>query len=277
MIRRFRLSNSEGASWDLNNFASFFHAIGGFGYQEGTQFEQIGANFLPLEELFAQGELTGSILFGGRDAYKNYRLFTRFVRAVPLTLTYQLDEIYRVPVRLSQIEKSELNGGSALVCEVTFLATGFFYKSVTKRSSTLYVGGKIYPYTYPYAYAIVSPNTLVIDSDSYTDSPCKISIFGPCLNPIWKHYVNNELYATGRYEGSLLADHKLVIDDTEIPYSITERGAADDIVADRYQLCDFTTERFFHLQHGSNRISVIHDGLNDIKMTVEAKISYATV
>ena len=123
----------------------------------------------------------------------------------------------------------------------------------------------------------MSQNTLVIDSDSYEDSPCKITIFGPCLNPVWKHYVDNVLVETGRYEGSIMADHKLVVDATGIPYSITERGAADDIVADRYQLCDFTTERFFHLKYGSNRISVSHDGLNTVKMMVEGKISYETV
>lgn len=89
--------------------------------------------------------------------------------------------------------------------------------------------------------------------------------------------MDNELFETGRYEGLIMADHKLVVDATGIPYSITERGAADDIVADRYQLCDFTTERFFHLKHGSNRISVSHDGLNTVKMMVEGKISYETV
>jgi len=62
-----------------------------------------------------------------------------------------------------------------------------------------------------------------------------------------------------------------------MPYSITERGSGDEIVADRYQMCDFTTERFFLLKHGSNRISVVHDGLNSINMTVEGKISYETV
>ena len=38
--------------------------------------------------------------------------------------------------------------------------------------------------------------------------------------------------------------------------------SCDEVVADRYQMCDFTTERFFHLQYGSNRISVVHEGLN---------------
>ena len=89
--------------------------------------------------------------------------------------------------------------------------------------------------------------------------------------------MNNELYETGRYEGVISDDHKLVIDSTSVPYSITERGVSDEVVADRYQVCDFTTERFFHLQHGTNRISVTHDGLNMLDVLVEGKISYETV
>ena len=61
MIRKFRLINGKGAVWDLNSRASFFHSINGFGYKDGTQYEQIGTDFIPLEELFMQGEMTGKI------------------------------------------------------------------------------------------------------------------------------------------------------------------------------------------------------------------------
>ena len=90
MIRKFRLINGEGVSWDLNARTSFLHSIGGFGYKDGTQYEQIGTDFIPLEELFSQGVMTGRIFFGGRNAYVNYRAFSRFVRAVPLTLVYEI-------------------------------------------------------------------------------------------------------------------------------------------------------------------------------------------
>jgi len=277
-MRKFRIINGEGKTFELNGKAAFFHSVDGFGYSDATQYEKIGTDFLPLYEEFSQGEITGSIFFGGSGAYETYREFTRFVRAVPLTLVYEMDELFKVPVRLTDISKSELmNGGFGLNCEVHFLATGLFYKAVTKFSDTVYVGGKIYPYEYTYSYAEISQNTLMIDSDSYVDSPCKITIYGPAINPIWKHYVNNELFETGAYIGTIPADHKLVIDTTNIPYSITERGVSDEIVADRYQMCDFTTERFFTLQHGIDRISVVHEGLNSVDMMVEGKISYETV
>ena len=69
-----------------------FHSIGGFGYKDGTQYEQIGMGFIPLEELFSQGVMTGRIFFGGINTYQNYRAFSRFVRAVPLTLVYEMEE-----------------------------------------------------------------------------------------------------------------------------------------------------------------------------------------
>ena len=50
-----------------------------------------------------------------------------------------------------------------------------------------------------------------------------------------------------------------------------------EVIADRYQACDFTTKRFILLQNGTNRISLSHDGLNSVDMMVEAKISYETV
>lgn len=278
MIRKFRIINRNGVSWDLNAKTSLYHSIDGFGCREGTQYEQIGSDFIPLEELFCQSVMTGRIFFGGKDAYVNYRDFSRFVRAIPLILLYQVGETYRIPVRLTELGKSELiQGGVGLDCDVTFTATGLIYKNVSAYSGTVAFGGKIYPYKYDYTYADVTQNTLVIDSDSYEDSPCKVTICGPCINPIWKHYVDNVLYETGRYEGIIPDGNKLVIDTTQIPYSITERGASDAIVADRYQMCDFTTERFFHLQHGSNRISVGHDGLNMLYVMVEGRISYETI
>ena len=277
-MRKFKLINAEGGSFDLNGQAAFFHSIDGFGFKDQTQYEQIGSDFYALEEAFSQGQMTGEILFAGDDPYGTYREFTKFVRAVPLTLVYELDETFKVPVRLTEIGKAELsNGGKSLNCNVTFLAAGLFYKTVQKYSETLYIGGKIYEYEYPYSYADIATNTVMIDSDSYEDSPCKITIYGPAINPVWKHYVNNVLTETGKYEGTVPTDHKLVIDSTTIPYSIAEKGVSDEIVADRYQSCDFTTERFFTLQHGSNRISVSHDGLNALDVMVEGKISYETV
>ncbi len=278
MIRQFKLVNGRGESWDLNGKRSFFHTVSGFGYEDSTRYEQIGTSFYALDGIFSQGQMEGHIFFSEPGAYSHYREFARFARVMPLTLVYQTDETFRIQVRLTRLEKSEkVNGGIGLDCPVCFTAEGMFYRIVSRYGDTVMIGGKIYDYSYPYTYADESFNTVLMDSDSNEDSPCRITIFGPCLNPVWKHYVENGLYATGAYTGSIPSDHKLVIDTTQIPYSITERGAMDELVADRYQMCDFGTERFFHLQRGANRISVIHEGINTLKVMVEGRISYETV
>lgn len=61
-------------------------------HKDGMQYEQIGTDFIPLEELFSQGVMTGRIFFGGRNTCVNYRTFSRFVRAVPLILVYEMEE-----------------------------------------------------------------------------------------------------------------------------------------------------------------------------------------
>ena len=41
-MRRFKLINAEGSSFDLNSRTAFFHSVEGFGYKDNTQYEQIG-------------------------------------------------------------------------------------------------------------------------------------------------------------------------------------------------------------------------------------------
>lgn len=277
-MREFFLTNADGESYNLNEKKSFLHSVNGFGFSDKTQFEQIGANFCPLEESFSQGVIGGAILFAGADPYDEYRRFTGFARASPLTLIYKTNETYHLTVRLVSVKKSELGtGGSSLVCNISFAAEGLFYRIVQAVANTQKIGGKVYPFLYPYTYEDVSQNTVLIESDSRESSPCRISVWGPCENPRWRHYVNNKLTETGAYSGIVPAGNRLVVDTTQIPYSIKEFGVSGGLVADRYQRCDFSTERFFHLRYGSNRISVSHDGLNALKVFVETRISYETV
>ena len=137
--------------------------------------------------------------------------------------------------------------------------------------------GKKYNYTYAYQYSNSANNEVTIESDSWQQSPAKIIILGPVTDPIWRQYLNDELIATGKLNGSVLAGHRLVIDTTTIPYSILEYNSSGQVVADLYQSSDFSTERFIRLRHGKNRISVSATDTNVIGIGVEAQLEYATV
>ena len=53
-MRRFKLINGKGSSFDLNGRAAFFHSIEGFGFRDETQYEHIGTDFYALDEVFSQ-------------------------------------------------------------------------------------------------------------------------------------------------------------------------------------------------------------------------------
>ena len=77
--------------------------------------------------------------------------------------------------------------------------------------------------------------------------------------------------------GTIPSGNRLVIDSRSMPQSIIEYDAAGMVVADRYQLCDFSTERFLHVGEGDNRYVLSHNGITDLAAKVEAYIEYEAI
>lgn len=278
MIRNFTLTNALGAEYslmDADNGAFFEPA--GLGFNDETEYEQVGELFAPLTERFGQQVVTGTMIFGTQP-YQKYMAFTKFCQHSPLSLIYKTDAgTFQIPVRLTKIEKGDTDGWTYLNCPVEFTALARMYKTVTANNTGSAGGGKKYDYEYDYVYGDFVADTVTIDSDSVTPSPCRISIYGPCTQPTWRHYIDGNPVATGYYNGTIPAQHKLVIDTTSSPYSIEEQDLSGNVIADRYELCDFSTERFFILEYGHNTISVSHSDADPIRVMVEGYIFYETV
>ncbi len=278
MIRNFTLTNALGQTYSLMNTddGALFQP-GGLGYDDVTEYEQVGEFFAPLTERFGQQVISGQMVFGA-NPYVKYLNFTKFCRHAPLSLVYETDAgTYQIPVRMTKIEKGDTDGWTYLQCPVEFTALARMYKTIVANNTGSAGGGKVYDYEYDYVYGDFVADTVAIDSDSVTASPCRISIFGPCTQPTWRHYVDGVQVATGYYNGTIPALHKLVIDTTSSPYSIQEEDIAGNLIADRYELCDFSTERFFLLEYGRNTISVGHGDVDSIRLMVEGYIFYETV
>lgn len=278
MIRKFKLINSLGGEYSLMNTDNgAFFTPAGLGYNDITEYQQVGELFLPLTEKFGQQIITGSIVFGVKP-YVKYLAFTKFCMHAPLIITYETDAgLYKIPVRMTKIEKGDTDGWTYMECPIEFTALARMYKTVTANNTGSIGGGKVYDYEYDYVYGDFAPDTVSIDSDSVTPSPCRITIFGPCSSPIWKHYVDGVQVATGRYFYNIPDQNKLVIDTTNSPYSIEEQDLLGNLIADRYELCEFNTERFFMLEYGKNTISVSHSDADNIRLMVEGYIFHETV
>lgn len=277
-MRTFKLFDNDGNSYDVTTKNDlFFYGIDGLGFEETTEFQRIEDRYALLNKYTAQGKIKGTIRFWQPNAEQKYFEFAQFCQNSPIRMEY--NPKYGVFSRsgiISKIERTDGTGNS-LEITVTFTAQTPWYKTITQYNDGVITGGKVYDYEYDYTYSSAVINSVTIDSDSYQSSPVKVIIFGPAVNPTWRHYLNNVLQTSGKVNGSVLANHKLVIDTTSIPYSIKQYDMLGNLISDMYQQSDFATERFVRFGRGRNTVTVTADNTNNLNVGVEAQIEYATV
>lgn len=275
-MREFYLENGKGLTYSLMEVEHWLWEPENLGAKFSSKYEQIDSKFIRTKRIAKPDDIKGKVLFTGRDKYKSYFDFMKFLAVEPLTLIYVSNSRYRVDVDLKEIEKSEIKDGM-LECKLTLKRLSRWYRRIDLYNEGNLSGGKVYPYTFDYTYIDMEPETAIIESDSGYDSPTQISIYGPCINPYWTQYLNNEIIATGSVECTVIEGHRLVIDCTRIPYTIHELDVEGNVLFDRYAVSDFTTKRFITLGYGKNRIVVDHEGTNTLKLAVEARLEYETV
>lgn len=275
------LINGKGDKYNLLDVSvSPTFQIKGLGFEDDTDFVRIGNRYIPTDEKLDQGKIKLELLFW-TTADKNYKAFVKMARQNPLTMLYENDSgIYYIPCRLISIDKIDKLRYNMYGCPVTFAMTGNPYRIVSGFNKGETGEGKNYGavgYAYDYTYSNDTFNTVIISSDSIVESSCVITLYGLLVNPVWRHYVDGVLKESGAYNGTIPNGHSLVIDSHSVPYSVIEYDNQGNVVADRYSLCDFSTERFMKVNEGVNRYSVSKDNVDAVKMKVEAYIEYETV
>ena len=277
-MRTFKLINADGITYNVTTKNQiFFYGIDGLGYAHDAKFQRIEDRYAVLSNVIKQGRVKGTIKFWQPGAETAYFDFAQFCQNSPIKMVYNPGhgEFERDGL-ITQITRSDGKGDS-LEIEIEFSAQTPWYKVVTQFNDGQISGGKVYDYEYDYQYAAAVINTVSVDSDSYQSSPVKLIIYGPASNPSWRYYLNNVLQTSGKINGSVLANHKLIIDTTTIPYSIKQYDMLGNEVSDMYQQSDFSTDRFVRFGKGRNTIAVQADNTNVLNIGVEAQIEYATI
>ncbi len=271
------LKNRIGESYDLLNSSIITFQLDGLGLSGSSTYVKAGSDYLLADEFMEQRVIEFTAIFH-QDADATYKAFVIFARKNPLTLVYKNDSgEYEIHCDLQSISRIDRKGYQIFGCSVSLICTSNFFQRKSAYNEGRTGEATTYPYTYSYTYSEGVAESVEILSDTVEDSPCKIMIYGPCEDPTWRHYVNGELYAVGTMIGSIPSNRVLVIDSTVIPYSITEQDMDGNLTADRYQSCDFGTERFFFLRNGRNIITVTHTDTGICPIKVEANISYASI
>ena len=277
-MRTFKLFDNDGNSYDVTTKNDlFFYGVDGLGFTQATEFQRIEDRYALLDSYTAQGKIKGTLRFWQPDAEQKYFDFAQFCQNTPIRMEY--NPKYGTFSRSGLITKIERGDGTGNSLEVTieYTAQTPWYKTITRYNDGIIVGGKVYDYTYDYTYSEAVVNSVTIDSDSYQSSPVKLIIFGAATNPTWRHYLNNVLQSSGKINGNVLANHKLIIDTTTIPYSIKQYDMQGNLVSDMYQQSDFSTSRFVRFGRGRNTVAFTAENTNTLNVGIEAQIEYATV
>ena len=277
-MRQFTLINVDGTSYDVTSKGSaFFYKVDGLGYERAMTFSQVAENFPLITDKASQQTIAGTVKFWKPNAEQKYFDFYKFCKKGPLRMKYNPG--HGVYYRNGYVRKVARTDGNStdMTAAIEFVCTSPWYKTVQYYNNGEITDGKIYDYEYDYTYTDATPGSIIIDSDSMIDSPCKLMIYGPVTNPVWSHYVNGQLVATGKLTATVNVNRKVVIDTTTEPWSIKQFDNLGNLVSDMYQLSDFSTERFIQIKNGRNIISVTDDGADDVTLSVEAQIGYDTV
>lgn len=277
-MRTFKLFDNDGNSYDVTTKNDlFFYGVDGLGFTQATEFQRIEDRYALLDSYTAQGKIKGTLRFWQPNAEQKYFDFAQFCQNTPIRMEY--NPKYGTFSRSGLITKIERGDGTGNSLEVTieYTAQTPWYKTITRYNEGIIVGGKVYDYTYDYTYSEAVVNSVTIDSDSYQSSPVKLIIFGAATNPTWRHYLNNVLQSSGKINGNVLANHKLIIDTTTIPYSIKQYDMQGNLVSDMYQQSDFSTSRFVRFGRGRNTVAFTAENTNTLNVGIEAQIEYATV
>lgn len=323
-MRYVKLENSAGATYDITDKNSLFHDIQGLGFREDGEYKAIGDVWRLNSVSAQQSPITGDILFGYLEKpYETFSGFAAFIRETPLTLLYfpygvdDDEHCYRRRVRVSSLEKGELNEYGLLDCAIEFMPQTPWYRTVSNEtrdeSSGVDKPGWIWGGTnessiplvfYPEperdaSGQIITPTeddptkrrarfrgeyitSIQVASETSKKNPVRLTMYGPLINPFWSHYVNGKIVSSGGFNSSVNVtveeNEKLVVDNTDGEYSIKIfRTDTNELIRNVYRLRNFNLPCFFYMQKGNNQFVISSSDGRVNKIAVEGHVYYDTV
>lgn len=307
-MRYFKLENSANQSFDITTEEFFFHEISGLGLEEENHFLRIGPLWRLESSAPRQKPISGKMCFtdrGGTTPYEKFVYFGNFIAADPLYLCYWPHglggKVYRKRVRVSVLEKSELNTYGVLDERIEFTPLSAWFEKVyvenhidedADTASWIWDEGALWRDSFDdplppggdrvrYRFGNESRSLVTLACDENANGLVKLTIHGPAVNPSWSHHVDGVLDSIGGINADkylALGEHeRLIVDNTMGESTMTVLNVSNGNRRNVYPLRDFSKECFIKLKSGQNTISVISEDGTPLKIELEGHLYYATV
>lgn len=209
-MRRFRLINSKGDSYDITTKDAFFHDPEGLGFQRDDTYHRVGSRYILANSAPSQGEIKGKLNFISSDPYADYREFLEFCN-------YDLQLEYEAGMTKSQYKnKGELAIAYNLAGDGSYigyydLSTGIFTALYRKVFYEDYADSSWEKLVDGYTYEIVD------DSEYFETSP---------VDEGW--YIVTIKSLTGSVVNFSDAVENSSLDSLEVTISASQDAAQDD-------------------------------------------------
>lgn len=290
MYRKFSLVNGEGTTWELTNkdFPVFASNPSGLGFGTSTQSLRIGDESDVTYQQYLLSDVSFDIIFYGdnKEIYKNYYDFVQFLLVKPIYLLYKTpasDNVYRRKVYGSSLSKTEITENNYMSCTLNLSTQSFWEDNIEHiivASKSTEGDGKSYPLSRPYYYAIVSTDSMELNSSGGLDTPIRIEINGTVNNPQYNLYdEKNELYGIGKFVGTF---DKVIVDSDEFNETIELLNGAifepNPYNFQDFSIIDGTSQfTFLKLKKGVNKMVFNLDSAFNGEVTIKWRNRYLSV
>ena len=253
MRRKLYLVNEVGSSFHFDySHKCAIEELDGLGFEFDIDYEDFDARFIETKRTIPQRSIDLTL-----DFFDGYNGFTRWreylTKSKELRLFYETDTGKKYCyVNIKSSSKSQLESGVLktkvkIDCLSLWLVNKSAHIEVTDSG-----GGKIYPYEYPYVYAVSFNGKVRVANESPRSVPLFIRLIGNCYNPRVIIRQNGVDVQTLR----LIVDERdePVIEISSEPTSQYIKWILGSSEEDYYDTQDFSCDNFLFLPPGESEI-----------------------
>ena len=253
MRRKLYLVNEVGSTFYFDYaHKCIIEELDGLGFEFDVEYSNFDANFVETKRKIPQKQINLNLIF--IDGYIGFTRFREYVtKSKEIRLFYETVVgkkycyINIVSSSKTQLESNILRSEVKIDCLSLWLVNKTAHIDVVDAG-----GGKIYPYSYPYVYAVSFNGKVTVYNDSPREVPLLIRLYGNCYNP----------RVIIRQNGVDVQTLRLLVDERDEPLIEISSDPVNQYIKliyggeeiDYYDKQDFSCDNFLFLPPGESEI-----------------------